>query len=57
LDQFGRAYFWLTGDFVRHDTKEGSDLQALEQGYASVVPTQFDMTAYNVMAHFNDWSL
>jgi len=57
LDQFGRPYFWLTGDFLRHDTEEGTDLQALEQGYASVVPTQFDMTAYKVMSHFNDWSL
>jgi 5'-nucleotidase len=57
LDQFGRPYFWLTGDFLRHDREEGTDLQALEQGYASVVPTQFDMTAYKVMSHFNDWSL
>jgi len=57
LDQFGRPYFWLTGDFLRHDTEEGTDLQALEQGYASIVPTQFDMTAYKVMPHFNNWYL
>lgn len=57
LDQFGRPYYWLTGDFLRHDTQEGTDLQALEQGFASVVPTQFDMTAYKVMDHFNEWNV
>jgi 5'-nucleotidase len=57
LDQFGRPYYWLTGDFLRHDTEEGTDLQALELGYASIVPTQFDMTAYKAMSHFNTWNL
>jgi 5'-nucleotidase len=57
LDQLGRPYYWLTGDFVRRDADEGTDLKALEQGYASVVPTQFDMTAYSAVAHFNSWFL
>ena len=57
LDQFGRPYYWLTGDFLRKDTEEGTDLQALEQGFASTVPTQFDMTAYKAMSHFKDWKL
>ncbi|MEY4603226.1 MAG: hypothetical protein RIT43_518 [Bacteroidota bacterium] len=56
LDQFGRPYYWLTGDFVRKDADEGTDLHALKNGYASVVPTQFDMTAYKVLDHFKNWS-
>ena len=33
------------------------DLHALEQGYASMVPTQFDMTAYSAMAAFKTWDV
>lgn len=46
LDQFGKPYYWLTGDFAQVDQHEESDLYAIEQGYATVVPTQFDLTAY-----------
>ncbi|MCE2712447.1 MAG: 5'/3'-nucleotidase SurE [Cryomorphaceae bacterium] len=56
VDQFGRPYFWLTGDFVRKDADEGTDLHALKNGFASVVPTQFDMTAYKVMDQFKNWN-
>lgn len=49
-DQFGRPYYWLTGDFDLQDSAEGTDLNALAAGYASVVPTQFDLTAHEVIA-------
>ena len=52
LDMFGKPYYWLTGEFVNQDRGEETDLYALEQGFASVVPTQFDMTAYHAMQHF-----
>jgi 5'-nucleotidase len=57
LDQFGKPYYWLTGEFSNHDKGEDTDLFALSKGYASVVPTQFDMTAYSTMAEFNNWEL
>jgi 5'-nucleotidase len=56
-DQFGKPYYWLTGDFVRKGAVEGTDLHALEQGYASMVPTQFDMTAYSAMDAFKTWDV
>jgi 5'-nucleotidase len=56
-DQFGKHYYWLTGDFVRKGAVEGTDLHALEQGYASMVPTQFDMTAYSAMDAFKTWDV
>lgn len=55
LDQFGKPYYWLTGEFSNEDKGEDTDLSALEQGYASIVPTQFDMTAYKSMEHFKNW--
>jgi 5'-nucleotidase len=56
-DQFGKPYYWLTGDFSALDKGADTDLNALENGYASVVPTQYDMTAYTVMENFKHWKL
>jgi 5'-nucleotidase len=56
-DQFGKPYYWLTGDFNRSDRSEDTDIYALDNGYASVVPTQFDMTAYHVISELNQWGL
>jgi 5'-nucleotidase len=57
LDQFGKPYYWLTGEFLNEDKSEDTDLFALQNGYVSVVPTQFDMTAYEVMDQFKKWDL
>jgi len=42
----GRDYYWLTGEFINEDAGEDTDEWALEQGYVSVVPVQFDLTAH-----------
>lgn len=57
LDQFGKPYYWLTGEFLNQDMEKDTDLYALENGYTSVVPTQFDMTAYKAMDQFKKWEL
>jgi len=57
LDQFGKPYYWLTGDFVRTGHQEDTDLFALDNGYATIVPTQFDMTAYKVIEDLKKWEL
>jgi len=57
IDQFGKPYYWLTGEFLNQDMEEDTDLFALENGYASVVPTQFDMTAYKVIEQFKKWEI
>jgi len=46
LDQFGRPYFWLTGEFGEVNPKKDSDLHAMSEGFISIVPTQFDLTNY-----------
>lgn len=45
----GQVYYWLTGDFVNYEVGEDTDLWALDNGYVSIVPTQFDMTRYTAM--------
>ena len=47
VDQHGNPYYWLTGEFSHNDEGEGTDLHALKNGFASMVPIQYDMTAYN----------
>jgi 5'-nucleotidase len=38
---------WLAGEFVNQDKGEDTDEWALGNGYVSVVPVQFDLTAHH----------
>jgi 5'-nucleotidase len=53
----GKDYYWLTGKFVNLDKGEDTDEWALEHGYISVVPVQFDLTAHHAMQTLNGWKL
>ena len=57
VSPMGREYFWLTGKFVNEDKGEDTDEWALSQGYVSVVPTQFDLTAHHYIQELNSWEL
>jgi 5'-nucleotidase len=57
-DPFGRNYYWLTGKFVNHDKGEDTDEWALANGFVSVVPVKYDLTAHHGIAHINEkWDL
>ena len=49
MDQFGRPYYWLTGDFSDRDQRVDTDLFHLKRGYATIVPTHFDLTNFTVL--------
>jgi 5'-nucleotidase len=51
----GRDYYWLTGEFVNEDKGEDTDEWALHNGYLSVVPVQFDLTAHHAIKDLNTW--
>ena len=53
----GKDYYWLTGEFVNNDHGEDTDEWALANGYISVVPVQFDLTAYRAIGELNNWEL
>lgn len=53
----GKDYYWLTGKFVNLDGGEDTDEWALENGYVSVVPVQFDLTAHYFIKNLNTWDL
>ena len=46
FDPKGRIYYWLKGKFVNYDKGKDTDEWALANHYVSVVPVQFDLTAY-----------
>ena len=52
----GKDYYWLTGTFENYDKGEDTDEWALKNGYISVVPVQFDLTAHHCIQQLNSWS-
>lgn len=57
LDPHKRNYYWLTGVFQNYDKGEDTDVWALENGFVSLVPVQFDMTAHHAIPVLNTWDL
>jgi len=56
MDPHKRPYYWLTGVFRSNDGGEDTDVWALEHGYVSVVPVQFDMTAHHAIPLLHGWT-
>ena len=56
-DPTGKTYYWLTGTFQNYDNGEDTDEWALSNGYVSVVPVQYDLTAHHVVSILNKWVL
>jgi 5'-nucleotidase len=52
----GRDYYWLTGEFVNQDNGNDTDEWALANGFVSVVPVQFDLTAHHAIQQLNTWN-
>lgn len=55
-DPYQRPYYWLTGVFQNNDRGEDTDVWALDHGFVSVVPVQFDLTAHHAIPVLNSWS-
>lgn len=53
---YGRDYYWLAGEFINYDKGEDTDEWALSNGYVSVVPVQFDLTAHHAIQTLNQWN-
>jgi 5'-nucleotidase len=49
-DPRGRAYFWIGGAWPRIEHVEGTDCEAVRQGYISVTPVGLDVTSHDDMS-------
>lgn len=54
-DPQGRRYYWMTGVFIKTGHGRDTDEWALENGYVSVVPVQFDFTAVEALKTVSNW--
>jgi 5'-nucleotidase len=50
VDPQNRSYYWMTGKFQLLEEGEDNDISALEQGYASLTPIQYDLTSYSLLS-------
>lgn len=50
VDPRGKDYYWMVGKFKNMDEGPDTDVKALEDGYASVVPVKFDLTDMKMRA-------
>lgn len=54
VNPHGKKYYWLSGYFNNMDESEDADETALANGYISIVPVKFDLTAYEYMKTLDD---
>ena len=52
---FGKDYYWLSGEFINQDHGEDTDEWALANGFVSIVPVQFDLTAHHTISILKNW--
>ncbi|MGV0833389.1 5'/3'-nucleotidase SurE [Empedobacter brevis] len=56
-DPRGRIYYWMSGEFKNLDKGGDTDEKALEEGYISVVPVRYDLTAHHFLPDLRNWDL
>jgi 5'-nucleotidase len=54
LDPNGRRYFWMNGSFLNLDEGGDTDELALSNGFISIVPCTFDLTAHVSISFLNE---
>lgn len=53
----GGEWWWLTGEFERHDSDEDADRIALDNNYVTITPTKIDFTDYTLLGDMQGWNL
>lgn len=55
-DPSNKPYYWLGGQFINLDDGRDADLHALDQGYVSITPIHYDLTAYEHIERISSWN-
>jgi 5'-nucleotidase len=50
-----QPYYWLSGTYHMTDEDEDTDAWALANGYVSVTPVSYDLTAYEAITRISSW--
>lgn len=52
----GKEYYWLAGSFTNLElTAKDTDLDAINDGYISIVPTKIDITSHQTITEIKKW--
>jgi 5'-nucleotidase len=56
IDPRGRTHYWIGGGEPAWELLEGSDMQAVNDGFVSVTPVHLDLTSQRALGELSDWS-
>lgn len=56
-DPKGRTYYWATGELAAQPGDKQTDLSALQKGYVTLTPLDYDMTKKSSLAAMQEWDL
>ena len=56
-DPRGRTYYWIGAGELGFQDLDGTDFQAVQNGYVSVTPLHLDLTNYAAMDRLRQWRL
>jgi 5'-nucleotidase len=54
-DPWDQTYYWQAGVLAADGGEEGTDVQAVRDGYVAVTPVQLDMTHYDKLREVTEW--
>ncbi|MEX0944685.1 MAG: 5'/3'-nucleotidase SurE [Balneolaceae bacterium] len=57
VDPHNRDYYWMTGKFQMLDNDEDNDISAINRGFASLTPIQYDLTSYSLLSELKEIEL
>lgn len=57
IDPKGRPYYWATGEPGPQHPSHETDLSALEKGYVTLTPLDYDMTQRSLLSQMGNWNL
>ena len=51
------TYFWMDGVYLKTEDDDSADDVAIDQGYISITPINYDLTNYNFLKELKDWEI
>ncbi|HEX8474730.1 MAG TPA: 5'/3'-nucleotidase SurE [Pyrinomonadaceae bacterium] len=56
IDPRGKAYYWIGEEYFSTKSEDGTDYQAIEQGFVSVTPMRSDLTNHSALTALDHWN-
>ena len=56
IDPRGKAYYWIGEEYFTSEHEDGTDYQAVRDGYVSITPMRSEMTDHRALALLDGWN-